>query len=114
MHQALARVRSAVAALLVAVMVIVPIADAFLCSFETDSHAVSDHAGPALQDESGEGDAPGGAHGGCVHNHCHHSAAHLFFSAAVRHLAVEVVQPVPQDPGRASWLSEGPMRPPQS
>lgn len=115
MHRALARLRSAVATLLLAVMVIVPVADAFVCSFESDAHhATADHTGSSPQDEAGKGDVPDGSHAACAHNHCHHAAANLFFSAAVGYRAVHDVQPVPQDPGRASALSEGPMRPPQS
>lgn len=114
MHRALARLRSTVAALLVAVMVIVPVADAFLCSFESDAqHATNDHTGSSLQDEAGKGDVPDGSHGACAHNHCHHAAANLFFSAGVLYLGVHVEQPALQDPGRAFGLSEGPMRPPQ-
>lgn len=113
MYRPLLRLRGFIAALLVAVLVIMPVADAFVCSFEVDTHAASDHAGPAPQDEAGEGDAPDSAHGGCVHNHCHHAAANLFFSAGVLYLGVHVEQPALQDPGRAFGLSEGPMRPPQ-
>lgn len=114
MHRALARLRSAVATLLLAVMVIVPVADAFVCSFESDAHhATADHTESSPQDEAGKGDVADGAHGACAHNHCHHAAANLFFSAAVGYHAVHVVQPAPRDPGHAFGRSEGPMRPPQ-
>ena len=114
MYRPLLRLRGFIAALLVAVLVIMPVADAFVCSFEVDTHAASDHAGPAPPDEAGEGDAPDSAHGGCVHNHCHHSTANFFGSAAVVYPAAHVVQHAQHDPSRASALSEGPMRPPQS
>ena len=76
MHRALARLRSAVATLLLAVMVIVPVADAFVCSFESDAHhATADHTRSSPQDEAGKGDVPDGSHAACAHNHCHHAAA---------------------------------------
>lgn len=115
MHRTLTRLRSAIAVLLVAVMVIVPVAEAFVCSFESGAqHATNDHTGSSSQDEAGKGDVPDGSQGACTHNHCHHSAANLFFSATVEYLAVHVVQPVPHDPVRVSEQSDGPMRPPQS
>lgn len=117
MHRVFTRLRSTVAALLVAVLVIVPVADAFACSFESgEAHAtvaVDDHAA-ASHDDAGKGDAPDGSHGACAHNHCHHSTANLPSSAAVGYDAARVLRPVPQDSTRAFGLSEGPMRPPRS
>ena len=39
MYRPLLRLRGFIAALLVAVLVIMPVADAFVCSFEVDTHA---------------------------------------------------------------------------
>ena len=111
MHRALARLRSAVATLLLAVMVIVPVADAFVCSFESDAHhATADHTGSSPQDEAGKGDVPDGSHAACAHNHCHHAAANLFFSAAVGYRAVHDVQPAPQG-GAAATAAHKPPAP---
>lgn len=74
MRRHLLHLRFLVAALLVAVMVIVPIAEAAACAVEVVStHSHSDgtnDAGPTAPDEDG-----GGTHAGCVHNHCHHVLA---------------------------------------
>lgn len=118
MHHALARLRSTVAALLVAVLVIVPVVDAFACSFESDGeHAAAvgdDHAASATHDDAGKGGVPDGTHGVCAHNHCHHSSANLFFSATVGYDTTRSLQAAFLDPLHALGVYEGLMRPPRS
>lgn len=118
MHRALARLRSTIAALLVAVLVIVPVADSFACSFESDADhaavAADDYAASSSRDDAGKGGVPDGSHGVCAHNHCHHASANLAFSATVGYDTTHAVQPVLQDSTRAFGLYEGPMRPPRS
>lgn len=78
--------------LLMAVMVLVPVADAVSCSLESaashpvepcdDHEAGSDETGAR---HSGDHDAVAStddcaadrAHGACAHNHCHHTMAHV-------------------------------------
>lgn len=118
MHRPLARLRSFIAALLVAVLVIVPAADAFACSFEFDTEhaaaAADDHSESSAQDDAGKGDSQDGAHGICAHNHCHHSSAHLWFSASVTYDTTGIVLAASPDSVFPFGVSEGPMRPPRS
>ncbi|MFC4729442.1 hypothetical protein [Coralloluteibacterium thermophilus] len=116
MHRTLVKLRSTIAALLVAVLVILPIADAFACSFESlDTHtaiALDDHAS-SPSDDAGKGDDSSNAHGVCAHGHCHHSTANVPSSTTVGYDAVRAVQAVSQDDPPASGISEGPLRPPR-
>lgn len=118
MHRAFARLRSTIAALLVAVLVIVPVVDAFACSLESKAEhvaaAADDHSPSSPHDETGKGDAPDGSHGVCAHNHCHHSSANLAYNAAVGYDTPRVVRFSLHDTALASGLSEGLMRPPRS
>lgn len=78
--------------LLMAVMALVPVADAVSCSLESAaSHAVepcADHETDvegsggehSAADDVGHGAddcAEGRMHGACAHNHCHHTMAHV-------------------------------------
>lgn len=111
------RLRNVVAALLLAVLVIVPVADAFACAFESapdHASAVAEHDHAAPQ---GEGDHDGGpdqTHGGCAHHHCHHSTANICFAVNVHYDTAGVAIPALQDLTHALGMSEGPMRPPRS
>ncbi len=71
------------AVLLIAVMVVVPVADAFACALEWDvGHAtelaLADDAD--AQGNDGQGET---AHGVCAHNHCHHSTVGVPATAVV-------------------------------
>jgi len=116
MHRTLVKLKRTIAALLVAVLVILPIADAFACSFESlDTHtaiALDDHAS-SPSDDAGKGDDSGDAHGVCAHGHCHHSTANVPSSTTVGYDAVRVVQAVSQDDPPASGIPEVPLRPPR-
>ena len=102
-----------IAVLLIAVMVIVPVADAFSCSFEGEAtHATvsaDDHVPPTQDD----GESPA-THGVCSHNHCHHSTADVPSRLAIgpheQHRIV--LLPVDDDRHLASWPDDL-MRPPR-
>lgn len=119
MHRVPAKLGRAIATLLVAVLMMMPVIDAFMCSFESEAEhaaiALDESATPSAGDEAGKGDAPEDrAHGVCMHNHCHHSTANLFFSASVNHDAARVVQSAPQDATPAFGVYEQLLRPPRS
>ncbi|MBN8726774.1 MAG: hypothetical protein J0H15_03600 [Xanthomonadales bacterium] len=118
MQRHLASLKRAIALLLIAVLVIVPVADAFACSLEVDAaHAMvaaHDHSLSAPCDDAGTGGAPDGAHGGCAHSHCHHATADLSFGTAVSYDAACVVVVGLVDATLPPGSSEGPRRPPRS
>ncbi len=68
--------------LLLAVMVFMPVADAFSCSLESEQTHASEFSANSDQgthDESGSGEENPSdvSHDVCVHNHCHHTTADL-------------------------------------
>lgn len=122
MHRAFASLGSTVAALLVAVLLIVPVADAFACAFDSDAghadagHAVAvtdEDASPSSGEEDGKGGKPDGAHV-CAHNHCHHPAANIFFVTRVDFDPRGVARPDSPARNQGSGPAEGPRRPPRS
>jgi len=79
MFRFLRPLRRYVALLLIAVMVVVPVADAFSCSLEVErSHSGSSASGHDASDDADtkQNDSASG-HEVCTHNHCHHTTAAL-------------------------------------
>lgn len=117
MRRVLARLRKATAALIIAVLVIVPVADAFACSFEIDvGHAASAteaDARPSADEKERDG-LPDGSHDMCVHNHCHHPSANIFFLTSASYDPAAIVPSAFQAPAPASEVYEGLIRPPRS
>ena len=74
--------------LLVAAMVIVPVADAFSCSFEPETmHATSLSSDHAADEAPTSPDGPT-THDICSHNHCHHTTADVPSSLLVGTVAL--------------------------
>ncbi|WP_058833533.1 hypothetical protein [Luteimonas abyssi] len=107
-----------VAMLLIAVLVAVPVADAFACSLELESSHAAVHASerggdpvPATQGDEGDAERP---HGVCAHNHCHHTTANVPVRVA---LSQDMLARSPgmsfEDDGRPQHASDGLMRPPR-
>lgn len=77
MHRFLSKIRRNLATLLIAVMVIAPLSDAFECEFETGSpHAAvtADEGTTDTCDAAVDGER---GHAACAHNHCHHASANV-------------------------------------
>lgn len=74
------QLRRRIALLMVAVMLVVPVYEAFACALESvpdvAAHAAdAGHAHPGDVADTAHDDLDEAAHGDCVHNHCHHGAA---------------------------------------
>jgi hypothetical protein len=114
MHGFLRRFGRCLATLLIVVVAVVPVADAFSCALESEiSHAAEGLAGgdAGAHDEEASGDT---LHGVCPHNHCHHTTADVPPEAAVGAIAFEGgVAAAADDAGRPASGSDGPMRPPR-
>ncbi|MEQ7154109.1 hypothetical protein [Brevundimonas aurifodinae] len=67
------RIVTALIALFVAVLVLVPSIDAVACSTELEPT----HAAQVMEGDTGEGEDIGSAHGVCSHGHCHHVSTPL-------------------------------------
>ena len=107
----LANPRRMIAALLLAVLVTLPVLDAFACAFEGPAaHATSElQAGP----HDDEGDTR--SHGACGHHHCHHASANILPDVAMRNAPLKRLLPVGYaDPLPLAGILEGPMRPPRA
>ena len=108
-----------IAMLLLAVMVFMPVVDAFSCSFEAEpSHAAgfSTDGDRTPHDEDGsDGKNPDEApHDACVHNHCHHVTADLPPGFVTGALLLKAGGPHPvDDANRLPDMSDGLMRPPR-
>ncbi len=102
--------------LLIAVMVVIPVADALSCSLEVgtahaDEVTTSEDAKPAGDDDDGAAER---LHGICSHNHCHHATAHLTSSAAAVHDLFDRGPSLCLDDHAPSQdVPEGLMRPPR-
>ncbi|MBP6725656.1 MAG: hypothetical protein KA132_00385 [Thauera sp.] len=103
--------RRLIAALLLAVLVTLPVLDAFACAFEgTAVHATSElQAGP----HDDEGDSR--SHGACGHHHCHHASANILPDAGLRNAPFKRALPVGYvDTLPLTGVLEGLMRPPRA
>lgn len=88
MHRLLHRVGRRLAMLLVAVMLFVPVADAFACAAEpVAAHATVDE--DATMDAAQHASDDGHAHGVCAHNHCHHNATGVACDLRIRASALD-------------------------
>lgn len=119
MRRMLARLRKVTAALIIAVLVVVPVADAFACSFELDvnhaaSSAVEVDTPTSPLDKAGKDGLPDEAYDVCAHNHCHHPSANIFFVSNVGYDVVAIVPSAFQAPTPASQVNKGLLRPPRS
>lgn len=109
--------RTRLAAMLIAVLVLVPVVDAFACSFEDlapTSHAMSAEAGhdDARHATADDADA---AHETCGHHHCHHTASTTPPGSLNDTLVLRGDRlPAQADDHLPSRLSDGPMRPPRA
>lgn len=111
MRRTLARLRVFIATLLIAVLVIAPVADAFTCGPEpATSHLTETGTDPHEDDDGADC-----CHGLCTQNHCHHHSTAVVAAAVT----------LPGDSQRrfdpalpdAAWLAnvyDGLMRPPRS
>ena len=120
MHRFFRQFTRPIAMLLLAVMTLMPVADAFSCSFEEESsHAVefAIDGEQASHDEGvpGEKKNPGEtSHDVCVHNHCHHTTADLPPQPAIGGLFLKAADPQPiDDANLLANVSDGLMRPPR-
>ena len=103
--------RRLIAALLLAVLVTLPVLDAFACAFEgTAAHATSElQAGP----HDDEGDSR--SHGACGHHHCHHASANILPDVTMRSATFKRLLPVGYaDTLPLAGILEGLMRPPRA
>lgn len=104
--------------LLIAVLVAVPVADAFACSLEMESAHAASHAAergdaPASASQGDDGDAER-AHGVCAHNHCHHTTANVPVRVALSHGPLVRGPGIRfEDDGRPQHARDGLMRPPR-
>lgn len=119
MHRFFRQFTRPIAMLLLAVMTLMPVADAFSCSFEEESsHAVEFviDGDQASHDEDAPGEKSPGepSHDVCVHNHCHHTTADLPPQSAVGSLFLKAADPQPiDDANLLANVSDGLMRPPR-
>lgn len=67
----------AIAMLLIAVMVLVPLSEALACAFEAAPPHAAVEDGNSAADARDAPDAADGDHASCAHNHCHHSTASI-------------------------------------
>lgn len=67
------RIVTALIALFVAVLVLVPSIDAVACSAELEPT----HAAQVMEGDTGDGEDIGSPHGVCSHGHCHHAGTAL-------------------------------------
>lgn len=108
-----------IAMLLLAVMVVMPVVDAFSCSFETEpSHAAEfsfdlDRMQHDQDDSDGKSpDEP--PHDTCMHNHCHHVTADLPPRQMADAVPLKAGDPRPiDDANRLTDVSDRLMRPPR-
>ncbi|MDO4709284.1 hypothetical protein CO611_01935 [Lysobacteraceae bacterium NML03-0222] len=116
MQRTLAKLKSTIAALLIAVLAVLPVADAFACSFELfDVHTATtagNHTSP-LHDSADKADGSGDMHGACAHGHCHHSAANISSGTALDCAPMRSRPGASLDTPRPSELLEQPLRPPR-
>lgn len=108
----------ALVAMLFAVFVIVPIADAATCGAEL-SVAAAEHLGETFDidshDDAGGDHAPGPSHGPCAHGHCHHASTALAAQGDAQDSLVRrgAVPAMPPEAQRASLTPDGLERPPR-
>ncbi len=118
MHRFLHTFTRGIAMLLVAVMVVIPVADALSCSFELDMQhldgtSASEHALPAGDADGADPDER--LHGVCAHNHCHHATAHLASGVALVHDAFERGRVLSrEDRALSQDVPDGLLRPPRA
>jgi hypothetical protein len=110
MMRILFRHRLAVMALLLAVFVVIPMADAVLCASEGgDAYSyVETHA------DDGKAHGADAGHGGCSHGHFHHPYAPVPPHSAVEAIALAVTPQRPDSAVIASHTPEGLKRPPKA
>ncbi len=100
--------------LLIAVMLMVPVLDAFACALEP----VAGHSTELVTDEDADSPDERGdserSHGVCAHNHCHHTTASVPSDEALG-LNIRPNRAVLafQDHVRRSFVSDGPIKPPR-
>ncbi|WP_374153137.1 hypothetical protein ABQY58_016650 [Xanthomonas hortorum pv. hederae] len=101
--------------LLIAVMVMLPVFDAFSCALEPASGHSTEMVVDDDANSSGErGDDAERPHGVCAHNHCHHSTALVPSNAAIgQDFFPKDALLAFQDDSRLSNVSDGLMRPPR-
>ena len=100
--------------LLIAVMLIVPVLDAFACALEPASGHWTEMVTDEAEDSPGERDDSEKPHRLCDHNHYHHTMGSVPSNEAVglrvyqggAHLAF-------QDDAHRSIVSDGPIEPPR-
>ena len=108
-----------IAMLLLAVMVLMPVTEAFSCSLEGESthsaEVVTDgDQASHTEDSSGKEDTGEASHDVCVHNHCHHTTADLPPQSAVGAFFLKAADPQPiDDANLLANASDGLMRPPR-
>jgi len=118
MRYLLGKLGRTIAMLLIAVMVVVPVADAFGCAPEVppgDSieMVVDDHV--SAQGESDETGDTERQNGGCAHNHCHHTTASIPANPAIiQDIFSKDILLASGDDDRLSNAYGGVMRPPRN
>lgn len=119
MHRFFRRFTRPIAMLLLAVMVLMPVADAFSCALESETDhavefAVDGDQAPHDRDDSGEEGREQAPHGVCVHNHCHHTTADMPPQVAVGAFYAKAGNLYPvNDASHLANLSDRLMRPPR-
>jgi hypothetical protein len=105
-----------IAAMMLAVLVFVPAADALTCIGET-SHAAPAAASAAAVAGSLHLHADGDAHGLCGHGHCHGHGTYARLDHPVVERAIRADSPIyliPADARRGLYPADGPERPPRA
>jgi len=99
-------------ALLLATLIVIPMADAVLCASEggdTYSH-VETHSDSDDSKDKGSGFG----HSACSHGHCHHTHAHVPPNSAAETASLPLAHQRPDSDAIASHTPDGLMRPPKA
>ena len=114
MQRFIQRFGRTLAILLIAVMVILPVADAFACALEGDVGHATEMAIADDLDPQGNTDEGETQHGVCAHNHCHHSTVGVPTTAVLAEsLFGSTVNLSLVASGHLQDITDGLMRPPR-
>ncbi|AMN47043.1 hypothetical protein ACG33_08025 [Steroidobacter denitrificans] len=109
------RHRLMVMALLLATFVAIPVADMFLCAFESiDAHYVMADSHDEGGDSQNNGSDSDKDHDACSHGHCHHIYAHAPPGTAPKTEPLNLTHQWPASTALASRTPDELMRPPKA
>lgn len=114
MHRFLSKVGRTLATLLIAVMVIVPLSDAFACALEIKTPYAAETIDVGVLEACNDAVDGDRTHAACAHSHCHHSSSSVPAGLAVMADAFARGHILSLDDTlQFHDLSEGLMRPPR-